>query len=136
MAWGWVSISKAKRKAKGVTDPPDATGYLASAFSQSITIAIARFDDMMELRRLNAELQTRNEDLQAALAKLKTLSGLLPICANCKKIRDDEGYWHQLEQYIETHSEADFSHGLCPKCLEKLYGEEEWYQKSKQKKNT
>jgi PAS domain S-box-containing protein len=56
-------------------------------------------------------------------AELKMLSGILPICSNCKKIRDDIGYWHQLETYIRNHSEAEFSHGLCPKCAEKLYSE-------------
>ncbi|GAB4547249.1 MAG: hypothetical protein Kow0063_41880 [Anaerolineae bacterium] len=49
------------------------------------------------------------------------LSGLLPICASCKKIRDDEGYWHSVEVYIRDHSEADFSHGICPDCMQKLY---------------
>ena len=60
-------------------------------------------------------------ELQEALAKVSTLSGLLPMCANCKKIRDDQGYWQQVEVYIREHSEADFSHGLCPGCAKKLY---------------
>jgi hypothetical protein len=60
-------------------------------------------------------------ELQGALSKVKQLSGLLPICASCKKIRDDKGYWNQIEEYIRNHSEADFSHGLCPPCLERLY---------------
>jgi hypothetical protein len=60
-------------------------------------------------------------ELQDALSKVKQLSGLLPICASCKKIRDDKGYWNQIEEYIRNHSEADFSHGLCPPCIEKLY---------------
>jgi hypothetical protein len=51
------------------------------------------------------------------------LRGLLPICASCKKIRDDKGYWNQMETYIEAHSEADFSHGVCPECMERLYPE-------------
>jgi hypothetical protein len=58
---------------------------------------------------------------EAALLQVKQLSGLLPICSGCKKIRDDHGYWQQIESYIQEHSEADFSHGLCPECLEKLY---------------
>jgi hypothetical protein len=61
--------------------------------------------------------------LQEALANVKQLSGLLPICASCKKIRDDQGYWNQIEEYIRKHSEADFTHGFCPACLEKLYPE-------------
>jgi hypothetical protein len=62
-------------------------------------------------------------DLQAAMTKIKTLRGLLPICASCKRIRDDQGYWNQLESYLRAHSEADFSHGICPACTKKLYGE-------------
>jgi PAS domain S-box-containing protein len=60
-------------------------------------------------------------ELQETLAKVKTLSGLLPICASCKKIRDDQGYWMQIESYISTHSEAEFSHSFCPDCVQKLY---------------
>lgn len=59
--------------------------------------------------------------LQDALANIKTLRGLIPICASCKKIRDDKGYWGQIEAYIRDHSEAEFSHGLCPECVKKLY---------------
>ncbi len=62
-------------------------------------------------------------DLNAALAKVKKLSGLLPICASCKKIRDDQGYWTQIESYLKQHSEAEFSHGICPQCMRKLYPE-------------
>jgi len=105
--------------------PPD-----AREMERAIAIAIARFDDLMELRRLNADLQAGNEarerlilELQNALAQVQTLSGLLPICSSCKKIRDDEGYWNQLEVYIQEHSEAVFSHGLCPECAKKLYPE-------------
>lgn len=62
-------------------------------------------------------------ELQYALAKVKTLSGLLPICSSCKNVRDDRGYWNQIEVYIRDHSEAEFSHGLCPSCTERLYPE-------------
>jgi hypothetical protein len=58
--------------------------------------------------------------LEEALAKIKTLRGLIPICASCKRIRDDTGYWQQLEKYITEHSEADFTHGLCSECLKKM----------------
>lgn len=61
------------------------------------------------------------DDLQAALDKVNVLGGLLPICASCKKIRDDKGYWNQIEIYIRDHSEAEFSHGICPDCAKKLY---------------
>jgi hypothetical protein len=66
-------------------------------------------------------LRTKQHDLKEALAEVKTLSGLIPICMTCKKIRDDNGYWNQLEAYISEHSEAEFSHGLCPECLRKHY---------------
>jgi len=59
--------------------------------------------------------------LNKALEEVKTLSGFLPICASCKKIRDDRGYWNQIEAYISAHSEAEFSHGICPECCKKLY---------------
>src|SRR6266487_1178752 len=74
-----------------------------------------------ELRHKNDELQRKNRDLEAALSQVKRLSGLLPICAGCKKIRDDGGYWQDVAVYIRDHSEAEFSHGLCPNCTKKLY---------------
>ena len=61
--------------------------------------------------------------LREALAKVKILSGLLPICASCKKIRDDGGYWTQVEVYVREHSDADFTHSICPECAAKLYPE-------------
>ena len=60
-------------------------------------------------------------ELEQAREEVKTLSGLLPICAHCKRIRDDKGYWNQIEEYIQQHSQADFTHGLCPQCLDTLY---------------
>lgn len=67
------------------------------------------------------ELRNRNDELTDALGKVKQLSGLLPICASCKKIRDDRGYWNQLEHYISEHSEVGFSHGICPDCVETMF---------------
>ena len=64
--------------------------------------------------------QTQKE-LNNAVDQVKVLSGLLPICSSCKKIRDDKGYWNQIESYIHDHSEADFSHSICPECIKKLY---------------
>lgn len=75
-------------------------------------------------RQLNDEVITRKRteiELTKALTEVKTLSGLLPICASCKNIRDDKGYWRQIEVFIRDHSEADFSHGICPDCIQKLY---------------
>ncbi len=69
------------------------------------------------------EVRERNAELQTALANIKTLRGILPICAGCKRIRNDSGYWEQVEWYVHEHSEADFSHGLCPECIARLYPE-------------
>jgi len=77
-----------------------------------------------DITRRKKEEEERDKlirELQAALTKVKTLSGLVPICASCKKIRDDKGYWNQIESYIEKHSAAEFSHGICPECARKLY---------------
>lgn len=71
------------------------------------------------------------KELKQALAKIKKLSGLLPICASCKKIRDDKGYWNQIESYLSKHSEAEFTHGICPECSKKIYSD---YLKKKRKK--
>lgn len=68
-----------------------------------------------------ADLRRSNEELERALREVKVLRGLIPICASCKKIRNDGGFWQQLEEYIGEHSEAEFSHGLCQPCLKKLY---------------
>lgn len=85
-----------------------------SEMERAIMIAVARFDDMMALRQAN-------QALEAALDQVKQLSGLLPICSSCKKIRDDDGYWQQVEVYIGQHSEATFTHGICPTCTKTLY---------------
>lgn len=66
-------------------------------------------------------VQDRTRELTEAMDNVKTLKGLLPICASCKNIRDDKGYWTQIENYIHTHSDAQFSHGICPDCAQKLY---------------
>ena len=60
-------------------------------------------------------------ELKRTLGEVKTLKGFIPICASCKKIRDDKGFWDQIETYISKHSEAKFSHGICPGCMKKLY---------------
>lgn len=79
--------------------------------------------DITERRREEAERLKLIEDLTQALAHAKTLRSLLPICAGCKKIRDDHGYWQQLETYFQQHEHIDFSHGLCPECTDRLYPE-------------
>jgi CRISPR/Cas system-associated protein Cas10 (large subunit of type III CRISPR-Cas system) len=83
------------------------------------TFAIIR--DITERKNAEKERDRLILELKNALDKVKRLSGLLPICSVCKRIRDDKGYWNQVEVYIRDHSEVDFSHGLCPECSKKLY---------------
>jgi len=90
---------------------------------QSITMALARHNDFMEMRRLNEELKIKIEELKKAFDEIKVLKGIIPICANCKKIRDDEGYWENVAEYISLHTDARFSHGICPDCMKELYGD-------------
>ncbi|MCP4406124.1 MAG: response regulator [bacterium] len=88
------------------------------------------------LEEQNARLEEKNVQLEDALANVKTLSGLLPICSKCKKIRDDKGYWNQIDAYIESHSEARFSHGICQECADALYGDQSWYKNRRKSSNT
>jgi len=87
--------------------PPDQQRALEALARQVIAL--------LELRRVSA-------DLASTLQNVKTLSGLLPICAHCKRVRDDRGYWEQVESYVSTRSEAHFSHGICPECIQEHYG--------------
>ena len=87
---------------------------------------ITAFNSMSVILRhdrdhLEERVRARTRDLQKALEAVKQLSGMLPICSSCKKIRDDEGYWKQIEEYIHEHSEAEFTHSICPDCARKLY---------------
>ena len=96
-------------------------GYIMKPFEETdlrVALEIALYKANME-----AEREQLIAKLQDALDTIKTLSGLIPICASCKKIRDDKGYWQAVEQYIEQHSDAEFTHGICPECLRKLYPE-------------
>jgi HAMP domain-containing protein len=117
---------------------PDDVQALASSFNAMIDRVRSSKEDLErrveertaelsaaneELLRLNREKELAIDGLQKAMNKISTLRGLLPICAACKKIRDDKGYWNQIETYIMEHSEADFSHGICPDCAKELYGE-------------
>ena len=91
--------------------------YLNSRqLTRSVFFAIERNALIKEREKLYLELKD-------AMTQIKTLKGIIPICANCKKIRDDKGYWGQVEIYIREHSEAEFSHGICPECKEELYGD-------------
>ncbi|MGD0282612.1 MAG: response regulator [Dissulfurispiraceae bacterium] len=101
-----------------ITEP---YGYLLKPVnSKELQIAI---EVTLYKSKIDKEKAQLTQELRNALEKVKLLSGMLPICASCKKIRDDKGYWNQIETYISEHSEALFSHAICPDCGEKLYPE-------------
>ncbi|HCY83675.1 MAG TPA: hypothetical protein DHV36_00905 [Desulfobacteraceae bacterium] len=83
--------------------------------------------DITERKRLEIEKEQYLKKLEQALEEIKTLKGILPICSRCKKIRDDQGDWNYIESYISNHSDASFSHGMCPQCLDDTYGTQDWY---------
>jgi sigma-B regulation protein RsbU (phosphoserine phosphatase) len=99
-----------------INKPVNAVELLARVSS-----ALTLKNEMDCRKEREEELCRSNEELQRALREVKVLRGLIPICASCKKIRNDGGFWQQLEEYIGEHSEAAFSHGLCQPCLKKLY---------------
>ena len=94
-------------------------GYLIKPFEERALHSSIE----MALYKAQAEQERKNliDELREALSKVRQLSGLLPICSACKKIRNDKGYWSQIESYIQTHSEAEFTHSICPPCAKRLY---------------
>jgi hypothetical protein len=123
----------------------NAVAFTIAAFIMSRVLfyySLKNFINRLLINKQAFEIGQQNEkneklvsELKSALVEVKTLGGLLPICASCKKIRDDKGYWNQLESYIEKHSDASFSHGMCPKCSDELYGKEDWYIEMKKKRS-
>lgn len=99
-----------------LTKPPK-----AAEIDRAISIAMARHADLMESRRLYQELEAKNQALRKALKEIQVLRELIPICSNCKKVRNDQGYWEQIDHYLREHSDLKFTHGICPDCLKKLY---------------
>ncbi len=99
--------------AMGVTD------YIVKPISR--LRLVARVKNQLALRQKQREVEQKNRELQAALDQIKTLQGILPICSFCKQIRNDQGSWQRLEEYIQAHSGAEFSHCVCPKCMQKQY---------------
>ena len=104
-------VDKAGRAGVGafLVKPPD-----AARIDRAITIAVARHRDLMEIRRAH-------DELEQALAEIRTLRGILPLCSFCKKVRNDQGYWEQVDVYITEHTHALVSHSLCPDCLREHY---------------
>lgn len=113
---------KIKRRDNGALIQLDAS--VSDFFQDQSHYIITFVRDITERKKNEEERELLIRELQEAIANIKTLSGLLPICSSCKKIRDDKGYWNQLETYIEKHSDADFTHGICPDCALRLYPED------------
>ena len=101
--------------------PVESSVSLFNYLGKRAAISISR--DITERKKMEEEREKMIQELQKAMHDIKTLHGIIPICSSCKKIRDDKGYWHQVEVYISDHSEADFSHGICEECARKLYPE-------------
>lgn len=106
-----------------------ALGGLVIALGAVVVVQLVRNgrrsrDREAELGRTNADLERLNGELRTALAEVRTLKGFIPICAHCKSVRDDRGFWEAVETYVGSRSEAMFSHSICPKCGPALYGEE------------
>ncbi len=98
-----------------------AQAFLEKVFGSFLGFSFLALGVLRWLPKVIKHEESMKTDLQQANTKVKLLSGFLPICASCKKIRDDAGYWTQIEKYIHDHSEAEFSHSICPECAEKLY---------------
>ena len=98
-----------------------ADDYLAKPFDPGELRA--RVEVGRRMVEMQATLKAKVEELRQALEQIKTLRGIVPICASCKKIRDDQGFWNQVEDYVRDRTEAEFSHGICPTCIETLYAE-------------
>ncbi len=105
-------------------------GYLLDLTTEFLALvtSLLFFTGILYIARImESEVRSKREkdevigSLQKALAEIKTLKGIVPICASCKKIRDDRGYWNKLEKFFSDHLTAEFSHGICPECAEKLY---------------
>jgi len=108
--------------------PPMEKHFLISVFSPSKDQFATVFQDITDRKSYEKEREKLISELTLALSEVKKLSGLLPICSHCKKIRDDKGYWTQIESYIHEHSEAEFSHGICQECAKKYYPDMDIYE--------
>jgi DNA-binding NtrC family response regulator len=114
------AVHRALEEAAEVSARKNAEAQLRKAHDELEMLVAQR---TAELRKEIEERKQVEEELRNALSRIKTLSGLLPICASCKKIRDGEGSWIKIESYIKSHSDAEFTHGVCPECARRLYPE-------------
>lgn len=116
--------------------PTGDTYYLTTVkpiFSDDKTVetVICTSKNITKRKLAEIALQEEHAKLLKAQEEIKVLSGFLPICSSCKSIRDDKGYWTKIEAYLSEHSGAELTHGICPSCADKLYGNDEWYKKSR-----
>ncbi len=116
---------------KQINTIPSWSSFLVTFLLMASIIILIAGDIGNLLAEKNKALEEKNVELINANNEVSQLQGILPICSNCNKIRDDKGYWNQVELYIESHSDAKFSHGLCGDCSKELYGDEDWYIKEK-----
>lgn len=123
IAFGFCSGALELPEKPLMTNPRHWGVYIACAVFFFLIATVAIYNYRKITRQLIHQISDQRDDLNEAFKHVKTLSGLLPICASCKKIRDDSGYWDQLENYILNHSDAKFSHAICPICMKKLYPE-------------
>ncbi|HCY85701.1 MAG TPA: response regulator [Desulfobacteraceae bacterium] len=110
--------------------PIEDMDILSMAVSRAFSHRRLKLENEALLERLTLKTQAlgkKNRELEEALETIKVLEGILPICSGCRKIRDDKGYWQQLEKYIEAHADVMFSHGICEECARKIYGDEDWF---------
>ena len=117
----YIECRTAKVRSDGTKIPCILTATPFRKRSGELIGIIESFKDISEIKQAEDERRRIIDELQQALAEVKKLSGLLPVCVSCKKIRDDNGYWNQIEAYVRKHCEADFTHSICPDCTEKLY---------------
>jgi len=130
---GQLKISEIIHKRKdGSTFPISLSTSMIKDDNKRGVALVSVVRDISERKQAEAQREKLIAELQESLAKVKRLKGLLPICASCKNIRNDQGYWQEVEVYIREHAEVDFSHGICPDCTAKLYPD--IYQKSLERK--
>ncbi len=119
-----MDVEQLKRAKDELQHHKEQLEELVEARTADVRVAYEKLREEDAIRRqVQQEREKLIVELQAALAKVKTLSGFIPICASCKKIRDDKGFWNQIEAYLSAHSDLEFSHSVCPECAQKLYDE-------------
>jgi PAS domain-containing protein len=115
----WIQTELSHRRKDGTEFPVEVSAGPLELGGRMFILAVDR--DITHRRQIETARENLIQDLKDAFEKIKTLKGRLPICASCKKIRDDKGYWSRIEEYIGSHTDAEFTHGICPDCMKKLY---------------